>query len=251
MANQFGFSCCRVFADVPEYLQWGFQDPASPTMEGIIDLHHDLFFFLIVILVFVMWMLFRSVYLFNSMGRPEKLFHGATLELVWTLCPSVILLLIALPSFGLLYALEGGPAPQVTIKAIGHQWYWSYEYRGMLGGEDYRGGFDSYMIPDTELTPGELRLLEVDNRCVVPRGTQLRFVITSGDVLHSWAVPTLGLKCDAVPGRLNQTACFIKREGLFYGQCSELCGANHGFMPIVVEAASPVDFARWVAGMQQ
>jgi len=128
MAYQFGFTCCRVFADAPENFGCGFQDSASPTMEGIIDLHHDLCFFLIVILVFVMWMLFmlfRSVYLFNSMGRPEKLFHGATLELVWTLCPSVILLLIALPSFGLLYALEGGPAPQVTIKAIGHQWYWS------------------------------------------------------------------------------------------------------------------------------
>ena len=112
-------------ADAPENWAWGFQDSASPTMEGIIDLHHDLCFFLIVILVFVMWMLFRSVYLFNSARRPEKLFHGATLELVWTLCPSVILLLIALPSFGLLYALEGGPAPQITIKAIGHQWYWS------------------------------------------------------------------------------------------------------------------------------
>lgn len=147
-------------------------------------------------------------------------------------------------------AFDGEPDDGKLSRPVRREASLRYEYRGMLGGEDYRGGFDSYMLPDTELTPGELRLLEVDNRCVVPRGTQLRFVITSGDVLHSWAVPSLGLKCDAVPGRLNQTACFIKREGLFYGQCSELCGANHAFMPIVVEAASPGDFARWAAGFQ-
>lgn len=121
-----------------------------------------------------------------------------------------------------------------------------YEYRGVVEDEDYIATFDSYMLPDTDLQSGQLRLLEVDNRCVVPRGTQLRFVITSGDVLHSWAVPSLGIKCDAVPGRLNQTGSFIKREGVFYGQCSELCGANHAFMPIVVEASSPQEFAMWL-----
>ena len=121
-----------------------------------------------------------------------------------------------------------------------------YEYRGVLEDEDYTAGFDSYMLPDTDLQLGQLRLLEVDNRCVVPRETQLRFVITSGDVLHSWAVPSLGIKCDAVPGRLNQTGGFIKREGLFFGQCSELCGANHAFMPIVVEATSAHKFAMWL-----
>lgn len=120
-----------------------------------------------------------------------------------------------------------------------------YEYRGVVEDEDYTAAFDSYLLPDTDLQSGQLRLLEVDNRCVVPRGT-LRFVVTSGDVLHSWAVPSLGIKCDAVPGRLNQTGALIKREGLFYGQCSELCGANHAFMPIVVEATSPQQFAMWL-----
>jgi len=235
-------------ADAPEKLGIGFQDSATPTMEGIMDLHHDLCFFLVVIVVFVMWMLFRSVYLFRSRAelRPAKLFHGATLELVWTLAPSLVLLCIAVPSFGLLYGIEAEVNPGVTIKAIGHQWYWSYEYRGVVEDEDYTAAFDSYMLPDTDLQSGQLRLLEVDNRCVVPRGTQLRFVITSGDVLHSWAVPSLGAKCDAVPGRLNQTGFIVKREGLFYGQCSELCGANHAFMPIVVEATSPQEFAMWL-----
>ena len=128
--------------------------------------------------------------------------------------------------------------PAVTIKAIGHQWYWSYEYSDYNQSDEQGINFDSYMIPEDELELGQLRLLEVDNRVVIPVNTHVRMIMTSADVLHSWAVPSLGVKTDAVPGRLNQTPIFVKREGVFYGQCSELCGANHAFMPIVVEAVS-------------
>ena len=137
--------------------------------------------------------------------------------------------------------------PAVTIKAIGHQWYWSYEYSDYNQSDEQSIAFDSYMIPEDELEPSQLRLLEVDNRMVVPVNSHVRIIVTSADVLHSWAVPSLGVKCDAVPGRLNQVAVFIKREGLFYGQCSELCGANHGFMPIVVESVSLDNYVSWVS----
>ena len=137
--------------------------------------------------------------------------------------------------------------PAVTVKAIGHQWYWSYEYSDYNQTDQPAVAFDSYMVPEDDLSPGQLRLLEVDNRIVVPVNTHLRFIITAADVLHSWAVPSLGIKCDAVPGRLNQVPAFIKREGVFYGQCSELCGTNHGFMPIVVEAVPLSDYIAWVA----
>lgn len=137
--------------------------------------------------------------------------------------------------------------PAVTIKAIGHQWYWSYEYSDYNQSDSEGLLFDSYMIPEDELEYGQLRLLDVDNRVVVPVNTHIRMIITSADVLHSWAVPSLGVKTDAVPGRLNQTPIFIKREGVFYGQCSELCGANHAFMPIVVEAVSLENYISWVS----
>ena len=156
-------------------------------------------------------------------------------------------MLIAIPSFALLYSLDEVVDPAVTVKAIGHQWYWSYEYSDYSQADDQSITFDSYMIPDDDLELGQLRLLEVDNRVVVPVNTHIRVVITAADVLHSWAVPSLGIKCDAVPGRLNQIPLFIKREGVFYGQCSELCGVNHAFMPIVVEAVSLENYISWVS----
>ena len=161
--------------------------------------------------------------------------------------PSLILVLIAVPSFALLYSLDEVVDPAVTIKAIGHQWYWSYEYSDYSQESDQSIAFDSYMVPEDDLELGQLRLLDVDNRLVVPANTHIRVIITAADVLHSWAVPSLGVKCDAVPGRLNQIPLFIKREGVFYGQCSELCGANHAFMPIVVEAVSLEDYISWVS----
>ena len=235
--------------DAPEAWQLGFQDPASPIMQGIIDLHHDVAFFLIVVSVFVVWMLARTVYHFHHTRNPipEKIIHGTLIEIAWTVTPSLILVLIAVPSFALLYSLDEVVDPAVTVKVIGHQWYWSYEYSDYSDVDGASIAFDSYMIPEDDLTPGQLRLLEVDNRVVVPVNTHIRAVITAADVLHSWAIPSLGVKCDAVPGRLNQIPLFVKREGVFYGQCSELCGANHAFMPIVIEAVSLENYIAWVS----
>ena len=243
--------------DAAEPWQLGFQDPATPIMQGLIDLHHDIFFFLVVILVFVSWMLARTVYHFHHSKnpKPEKIVHGAAIEIAWTSIPALILLFIAIPSFALLYSMDEITQPSVSVKAIGHQWYWTYEYsdyqtnddtEGTFGAEGGSIQFDSYMIPTDELTEGQLRLLEVDNRVVLPIEKHVRLLITSADVLHSWAVPSLGVKCDAIPGRLNQTSIFLNREGVFYGQCSELCGVNHGFMPIVVEGVSVPDYANWI-----
>jgi len=248
--------CCFpsiVFADAPEAWQMSFQDPATPVMQGIIDLHHDITFFMVVILIFVLWMLTRTLYHFHHTRNPvpEKIIHGTTIEIAWTVAPSVILILIAIPSFALLYSMDELVDPAVTVKAIGHQWYWSYEYSDYNNNSDESIAFDSYMIPDDDLQPGQLRLLEVDNRIVVPVSTHIRMIITAADVLHSWAVPSLGVKCDAVPGRLNQTPMFIKREGVFYGQCSELCGANHAYMPIVVEAVSLDNYIAWISNKLQ
>jgi cytochrome c oxidase subunit 2 len=200
-----------VRTDAPEEWQIGFQDPATPVMQGIVDLHHDIFFFMILVLVFVLWMLARTLYFFNESRNPipEKIIHGTTIEIGWTIAPSIILVLIAIPSFALLYSMDEVVDPAVTIKAIGHQWYWSYEYSDYSQADDTSIAFDSYMIPEDELELGQLRLLEVDNRVVVPVNTHVRVIVTGADVLHSWAVPSLGVKCDAVPGRLNQFALFI------------------------------------------
>lgn len=243
----------HAFADAPEAWQIGFQDPATPIMQGIIDLHHDICFFLLVILVFVLWVLARTLYHFHELRhpQPEKILHGSTIEIAWTVLPCLILVLIAVPSFALLYSMDEVVNPAVTIKAIGHQWYWSYEYSDYNESDEQTLAFDSYMIPEDDLQVGQLRLLEVDNRVVLPVNTHIRVIITSADVLHSWAIPSLGVKCDAVPGRLNQTPLFLKREGVFYGQCSELCGANHGFMPIVVESVSLQDYVSWVSNKIQ
>jgi cytochrome c oxidase subunit 2 len=236
-------------ADAPEPWQMGFQDPATPIMEGIIDLHHDIMFFIVAVGVFVFWMLARVLWRFRASrpGLPEKLIHGTVIEIVWTLTPSFILLAIAVPSFALLYSVDEVVDPAITVKAIGHQWYWSYEYSDYTEGDDASIAFDSYMVADDDLAPGAARLLETDRHVVVPVDTHVRVIITAADVLHSWAVPSLGVKCDAVPGRLNQVGVLVKRPGLFYGQCSELCGANHAFMPIVVEAVSMEQYHAWLA----
>nr|WDA66125.1 cytochrome c oxidase subunit II [Phymatolithon calcareum] len=238
-----------VYSDSPENWQVGFQDPATPIMEGIINLHHDLMFFVCVISIFVTWMLFRTLWHFNSNQNivPSSLTHGTLIEMVWTVTPAFILLIIAVPSFSLLYAMDEVISPAITIKTLGHQWYWSYEYSDYVNDEGEFLEFDSYMIPEEDLELGQLRLLEVDNRMIVPVNTHIRVIVSAADVLHSWAVPSLGVKCDAIPGRLNQTSLFIKREGVYYGQCSEICGINHGFMPIVVEVIPLKNYITWIS----
>ncbi len=255
-----------IFSDATHEWQFGFQDPATSLMEGIIDLHHDIMFFLIWIMVVVSFFLFEFVvgtFQFKDLGSimqgqllvnkqnsnmvstevlPTKAQHNTILEIIWTLIPCVILLLIAIPSFSLLYAVEDLNIIESTIKIIGNQWYWTYE----LPCENFEKKFDSVMVVEEDLVDGNLRLLEVDSRLFLPIEKQLRLFITASDVLHSWAVPSLGVKLDACPGRLNQVALWIKRSGVYYGQCSEICGVNHGFMPIVVQAVDEGDFLEWL-----
>ena len=193
-------------------------------------------------------MLGAAVFNFSSSRSPSAhiFTHGAVIEVAWTVTPSFILIAIAIPSFALLYSMDELNDPDVSLKIIGNQWYWGYEYSDYTDSDDESIVFDSYMIPEDDLDLGQLRLLEVDNRIVLPLNTFIRGIISSSDVLHSFAVPSLGVKCDAVPGRLNQINMFIDREGVFYGQCSELCGANHGFMPIVVESVKTQDYGKWL-----
>jgi cytochrome c oxidase subunit 1 len=230
--------------DRPTPWQLMFQDPATSIMEGIIDLHNDIMFYLVLISTFVLWMMVRIVMLFairegdaaDDAREVEPITHHTLLEVVWTVTPAVILVSIAIPSFALLYAMDETGFPQVTVKAIGHQWYWGYDYHNRIDGVATPSvAFDSYMVLEDDLPEGGLRLLEVDNRLYLPVNTPIRMLITSADVLHSWAVPSFGVKLDACPGRLNQVMMTINREGSFYGQCSELCGVNHAFMPINIK----------------
>nr|VFU78751.1 cytochrome c oxydase subunit 2 [Bragasellus molinai] len=208
----------------------GLQNSASPLMEQITFFHDHTMIVLIAITVFVGYLLV-SVLINNLTYR--FLLESQIIEVVWTILPAIILIFIAFPSLRLLYLLDEVNQPSVTLKATGHQWYWSYEYSDFQSVE-----FDSYMIPTEELQLGEFRLLEVDNRVTLPFSFQTRLLVTASDVIHSWTVPSLGVKADAVPGRLNQLSFLINRPGVFYGQCSEICGANHSFMPIVIESVS-------------
>lgn len=228
--------------------QLAFQDPATPVMEGIIILHHDLLFLLTIIGLSVGWVLIKTTFLFYHTKNPisSQITHNTAIEVIWTITPSIILMVIAVPSFALLYSIDEVIDPAVTLKVIAHQWYWSYEYSDFIDKLDKTIEFDSYMISNDDLKEGQLRLLEVDNRVVLPIKTHIRVLITSGDVLHSWAISSLGVKMDACPGRLNGVSLFIKREGVYFGQCSELCGINHGFMPIAIEAVTIEKYVKWV-----
>lgn len=303
----------------------GFQSSVTPIMEGIVDLHNHIFFFLILVFVFVFWIFGNILYHFwwriahprnggdlddrVTLAHFRHLSHSTALEVVWTILPSFILVAIAVPSFALLYAMDEIMEPTLTLKVVGHQWYWNYQYSNCISQLHYDpssypelmpqslwdrvwsnaahvasqsdlGGdlevspsaiaakvfqsisspvslagradslpsvqFDSYMLNEDELlSAGDYRLLEVDEPIVLPTNSHIRFLITADDVIHSFAVPQLGIKVDAVPGRLNQQGVFLKRRGVFYGQCSELCGVNHGFMPIVIKAVSMKEFVHW------
>ncbi|KAJ2955289.1 hypothetical protein NQZ79_g8689 [Umbelopsis isabellina] len=238
-----------VWNDAPEPWQLGFQDGASPSYEGIVELHDQIMFYLVIILLGVTWVLSSIILNFNS--NSNKIVHkyhnhGTLIELIWTITPAFVLIAIAFPSFKLLYLMDEVIDPAMTIKALGHQWYWSYEYSDFVNEDGESIEFDSYLVPTDELEEGQLRLLEVDNRVVVPVGTHIRFIVTGADVIHSFAVPALGLKIDAIPGRLNQTSVLVEREGVYYGQCSEICGVHHGFMPIAVEAVSLEKYLAWL-----
>nr|YP_008593433.1 cytochrome c oxidase subunit II [Champsodon cf. snyderi CBM-ZF 10876]BAN83375.1 cytochrome c oxidase subunit 2 [Champsodon cf. snyderi CBM-ZF 10876] len=217
--------------------QLGFQDAASPMMEEFIHFHDHLLMVTIAISTFILYMLVTTV---TTKLTDNFTQDSQELEIVWTLLPSLILLFIAIPSVRILYLTEEHNDIMLTIKAIGHQWYWNYEYTDF---GDLQ--FDSYMAQQDNLLNGTFRFLDCDNRMVVPVGCPIRMLITSEDVIHSWAVPALGVKMDAVPGRLNQTTFNALRPGLYFGQCSEICGANHSFMPITVEVVSVETFNKW------
>ena len=230
---------------------WGtyFQDCATPQMEALIELHDHLMFYLIIILFAVGWILISTVknYLYSkSLISNKYVNHGTLIELIWTVTPALILILIAFPSFKLLYLMDEVTDPSMSILVEGHQWYWSYQYPDFLNSDDEFIEFDSYLVPESDLEKGELRLLEVDNRVIIPELTHVRFIVHSGDVIHSFACPSLGIKCDAYPGRLNQFSILINREGTFYGQCSEICGILHSSMPIVIESVSLEKYLSWL-----
>lgn len=211
--------------DAPQPWQIGFQDGGSTSFEGIVELHDQIMFYLIVILLGVGWMLSSTIRKFHSYHNQivhKYHNHGTLIELIWTITPALVLIVIAFPSFKLLYLLDEVIDPVITVKAIGNQWFWSYEYSDYVNDTGETIEFDSYMVPDSELEPGQLRLLEVDNRVILPVDTHIRFIVTARDVIHSFAVPSLGIKLDALPGRLNQTSVIINREGVYFGQCSEL-----------------------------
>nr|CBL58274.1 cytochrome c oxidase subunit 2 [Paratanytarsus austriacus]CBL58275.1 cytochrome c oxidase subunit 2 [Paratanytarsus austriacus] len=218
---------------------FGMQDSNSPIMEQLNFFHdHSL---LILILVTTLVSYLMIMLFFNKLNN-RFLLHGQTIEVIWTILPAIILLFIAFPSLRILYLLDEINNPTITLKTIGHQWYWSYEYSDFNNVE-----FDSYMMKEN--LSDSFRLLDVDNRIILPMNNQIRILVTATDVLHSWTIPSLGVKIDANPGRLNQTNFFINRPGLFFGQCSEICGANHSFMPIVIESVPTNFFIKWIKKM--
>ena len=232
----------------PEPWGIGLQSAASPVMERITSFNDLVFIIALVITVFVLALLLYVVFRFSAKRNPEpsKTTHNTLLEVVWTVVPIIVLVVIAIPSFRLLYFTDRTEEAEMTIKAIGHQWYWSYEY------PDFGDlSLDSFMIADREeLEDDQPWLLETDTRVMLPVDTTIRVLVTADDILHSWAMPAFGVKIDAVPGRLNETWVRVEREGVYYGQCSELCGVDHAFMPIAVEVVSKEAFAAWMEAEQ-
>ena len=234
----------NAFANQPVDWQLGFQKAASESMREIVAFHDKLLLpIIIAISVFVLFLMLYACVRFRASANPNpsKRTHNALLETLWTAIPVIILIFMAVPSFKLLYEQDVIPEADMTIKVIGHQWYWEYQYP-----EHDDLSFESYLIPEEELKEGEPRLLTVDNRLVLPVNKNIHVLVTAGDVLHSFAMPSLGVKKDAVPGRLNETWMRIDRPGIYRGQCSEICGTGHGYMPVVIEAVSEDEFASWV-----
>lgn len=235
-------------AAAPQPWQMNLQPSVTPVMTKITEFHDMLLWLTTVIAVFVLILLLYTIRRFSAKRNPtpSKNTHNTMLEMAWTVLPVVILVAIAVPSFRLLYLQDVIPKADMTIKAIGHQWYWSYEYP-----DHGKFAFDAQMVADEDIKKGQHRLLETDNRIVLPVNTTVRIIVTADDVIHSWTIPAFGSKIDAVPGRLNETWVRVEKTGTYYGQCSELCGVNHGFMPIAVDVVSKNDFAKWVKSAQK
>ena len=222
--------------------QLSFQNPATDLMGSVVGLHNIILIVMTLVTLFVLFLLFYVSFRFSAKRNPipSTTTHNTVVEVLWTAIPIVILVVLAIPSFKLLYQQEKSENYDMTVKVIGHQWYWEYEYPDH--GDFY---FESYMVQDADLQEGDLRLLTVDNPLVIPANKNIQILITAGDVLHSWAVPSMGLKTDAVPGRLNETWVNVKEPGIYRGQCSEICGTGHGFMPVVVKVLPESEFIAW------
>ena len=222
--------------------QLSFQNPATDLMGSVVGLHNIILVVMTLVTLFVLFLLFYVSFRFSAKRNPipSTTTHNTVVEVLWTAIPIVILVVLAIPSFKLLYQQEKSENYDMTVKVIGHQWYWEYEYPDH--GDFY---FESYMVQEQDLEEGDLRLLTVDNPLVIPANKNIQILITAGDVLHSWAVPSMGLKTDAVPGRLNETWVNVKEPGIYRGQCSEICGSGHGFMPVVVKVLPEREFMAW------
>nr|YP_009000414.1 cytochrome c oxidase subunit II [Argas lagenoplastis]AHF21602.1 cytochrome oxidase c subunit 2 [Argas lagenoplastis] len=217
-----------------------FPNSNSPIMEQLIFFHDHSMMIISMITMITLYMIINTM--MNKFSS-RFLMEGQEIETLWTIIPAMILIFIALPSLRLLYLMEESFYPTMTLKVLGHQWYWTYEY------PDFNVEFDSFMLPLSESSKNSFRLLDVDNRMIIPLNTNIRFLISSADVIHSWTLPALGMKMDAIPGRLNQLFSTANRPGIFYGQCSEICGANHSFMPISMEITSSKNFLNWIKNM--
>ena len=238
------FISVAALADQPKDWQLGFQNPASDGMRDIVNFHNNLLLpIIIAISVFVLFLMLYACVRFRASANPNpsKRTHNVTVEILWTLIPCLILIVMAVPSFKILYKQDTIPKADLTIKAIGYQWYWGYEY------PDENIIFDSYMIEEKDLRADQPRLLAVDNEVIVPVNKVVKVLITANDVLHAWALPSFGVKRDAVPGRINETWFKAEKEGTYYGQCSELCGIKHAFMPITVRVVSEEDYQEWLS----
>ena len=238
------FIVSKVLANQPKDWQLGFQNAASDSMRDIVSFHNNLLLpIIIAISVFVLFLMLYACIRFRASANPNpsKRTHNVTVEILWTLIPCLILIVMAVPSFKILYKQDTIPKADLTIKAVGYQWYWGYEY------PDENIIFDSYMIEEKDLRADQPRLLAVDNEVVVPVNKVVKVLITANDVLHAWALPAFGVKRDAVPGRINETWFKAEKEGTYYGQCSELCGIKHAFMPITVKVVSEEDYQEWLS----
>jgi cytochrome c oxidase subunit 2 len=235
-------------AEAPHPWQMNFQPAASPVAERFHEFHNFLLVLITLISLFVMFLLLYVIVRFRASRNPvpSRTTHNTTIEVLWTVIPVVILVVMAVPSFKLLYYVDRTHDAEMTVKVTGHQWYWTYEYP-----DHGNFGFDSNHVLDADLKPNQLRLLSVDNHIVLPVNTNVRILVTSNDVMHSWFVPPVGVQMYAVPGRLNETWVNVEREGTFYGQCNQICGINHGFMPIEIEAISKDKFKQWVVEAQK
>jgi cytochrome c oxidase subunit 2 len=231
------------WADAPRPWQLGMQAPATPVKERLSAFHDELLVIIFLIALFVLGLLLYVIVRFNQQRNPvpTRTSHNTVIEMLWTVTPVLILVIIAIPSFKLMYYMDRVPNPDMTIKVTGHQWYWSYDYpdQGDLT-------FDSNLIPENELKPGQKRLLDVDNPLVVPVDTVIRVYVTGTDVIHSWFVPSFGVQEYAIVGRLNESWMKVEHPGVYYGQCNQICGVNHAFMPIKVEAVTKDEFQRWL-----